>query len=154
MLKLSKKIEYALIAMLDLANRNKYDLVTTKFLANNYHIPQEILGKVLQSLSKKGLLESVQGVKGGYLLSGSIDEINIRDVIEAVEGPISLISCSTGNICDCEQIARCNIKTPMEIIQYELAEFFGEISLRDVKDRYKNIFPVKYYGVEGSTSTN
>lgn len=136
MIKLSKKVEYALISLVDLATRDRDDLVTTRDLSNQYQIPHEILGKVLQQLTKQGILSSVQGVKGGYTLAVEVNEINISKIIETVDGPISLIKCTHDEPCDCDQIHHCNIKTPMEIIQDELVNYFSRISLQDIKDRY------------------
>lgn len=139
MLRFSKKVEYALIAMLEVANHDTQELVTAKSLARQFHIPQEIMGKVLQSLAKKELLQSVQGVKGGYMLEKSLEDINLLNVVEALDGPISLIACSDGKLCGCDQIPTCNIKTPMEMIQHELAQFFNNISLKDLKNRYGSL---------------
>jgi len=139
MLRLSKKVKYALIAMMEVANHTSVDLVTAKSLAKQFNIPGELLGKVLQALTRKGILISVQGVKGGYTLGMPLQDISMLSVIEAVDGPISLISCTEGKICDCSQITNCNIRTPMEIIQNELSEFFYNISLIDIKEKYGDI---------------
>lgn len=135
MLKFSKKVEYALIAMIDIANHQTFDLVTAKSLSAHYNIPPELLGKVLQSLTKNGLLQSVQGVKGGYTLTNSLEKISVLTVIEAIDGPINLISCSADRRCDCEQLLHCNIKNPMEVIRTELVQFFSGISLKTIKDQ-------------------
>ena len=135
MLKFSKKVEYALIAMIDIASHQTFDLVTAKSLSARYNIPPELLGKVLQSLTKNGLLQSVQGVKGGYTLSNSLETISVLTVIEAVDGPINLISCRADERCDCEQLLHCNIRNPMEVIRSELAQFFSGISLKTLKDQ-------------------
>jgi len=140
MLKFSKRVEYALIALLEVAKHQEYDPVTARTIARNYHIPPEILGKVLQTLTRKELLESVQGVKGGYSLRRKLSDIKLLDVVEAVDGPVSLVNCTSGNLCDCSQQPTCNIKSPMEVIQMELAQFFNSISLSDLTHRYGDIF--------------
>jgi len=137
MLKLNKKVEYALIVLLDLGERISLNAVTTKELAQQYHIPYELLGKVLQVLSKKSLIESVQGVKGGYKMTKSLSEISVQDVIEAVEGPISLTPCISADHINCEQQQNCNIKTPMILVQSELVAFFRDISLDRLAVDYK-----------------
>ena len=139
MFKFSKKVEYGMMALLEVANHTPEDLVTAKALARQFHIPPEIMGKVLQVLKRNNLLESVQGVNGGYLLRKSLDKISLLDVIEALDGPVNLVSCSNGKFCDCEQLLHCNIKTPLEIIQNELAQFFYSITLDDIRNRYSII---------------
>jgi len=129
MLKLNKKVEYALIALLDLGERKSLDAVTTKELAQQYHIPYDLLGKVLQLLSKHSLIESVQGVKGGYKMVKPLSRISVQDVIEVIEGPISLTPCISLDHNNCEQQQNCNIKTPMILVQNELVAFFSNISL-------------------------
>ncbi|MCB0259910.1 MAG: Rrf2 family transcriptional regulator, partial [Calditrichaeota bacterium] len=65
MLKFSKKVEYALISMLYMAKREDGELTTSRELSQHFNIPQELAGKVLQSLARTGCIASVQGVKGG-----------------------------------------------------------------------------------------
>jgi len=139
MLRMSKKVEYALIAMVEMTDHKDTELITAKEIAKRYHIPQEILGKVLQALSRKGLIESIQGVRGGYRASRMWDEITISSIIETVDGPIELMACNSGNFCDCDQISVCNIKEPMEILQNELRAFFNNITLKDIKQSYNVI---------------
>ena len=142
MIRISKKTEYAIIALVDMASNGKEILVTAKDLSRRYNIPREILGKVLQSLAKDNLVKSHQGVKGGYQLMVPLKDINIKTVIQIVDGPIQLVDCSIEDECSCGQIDYCNIKSPMEFIQNELNKFFNNISLQDFKDRHMNVMPL------------
>jgi len=142
MLRISKKTEYAIIALIDMAGNGERTLVTAKDLSQRYKIPREILGKVLQSLAKNNLIDSHQGVKGGYQLVVPLKDINIRTIIQTVEGPIQLVNCVVEDDCNCGQIDYCNIKSPMEFIQSELTKFFNQITLQDFKDRYVNVMPL------------
>ena len=110
MLRISKKTEYAIIALVDMAGNGKSSLVTAKDLSDRYNIPREILGKVLQSLAKNNLIDSHQGVKGGYQLVVPLREINIKTIIQTVDGPIQLVDCAVEDDCNCGQIDYCNIK--------------------------------------------
>lgn len=141
MLRFSKKVEYALIALMDLADLDEGNPVTAKTVATHYQIPYELLGKVMQTLTKNGLLISVQGVKGGYVLGRSPDKISIRQVIEILEGPISITSCGGMHSIDsdCDLFSTCTIKSPMEIIQHELDKYFSNITLQDLKSKYLKI---------------
>lgn len=138
MLRFSKKVEYALIALVNMDEVHpQNELVTSKSVSTQFHIPPDIMGKVLQALVKRGLLISVQGVKGGYTISRPLDKINILEIIEAIDGAVSLMSCAHADALSCDQSGVCGIRTPMEIIQNELAIFFKRISLQDIKDKYK-----------------
>ncbi len=138
MMRFSKKVEYALIAMVEMAQQADYDeLVTARSLSREYRIPQEILSKVLQKLTRIGLLQSVQGIKGGYTLAKPMDQINLLEVVESIDGPLRLVACNTGRPCDCEQFLFCNIQTPMQYIQNEFAELLRTITLKDLLTRMK-----------------
>ena len=102
MFRLSKKSDYGLIAMKHLALHSE-ESVSAREIAAQYHIPAELLAKVLQQLARKGLLVSQQGMNGGYVLARDPARISIVDVVEALEGPISITPCERGD--DCQQIA-------------------------------------------------
>ncbi|MCC5843733.1 MAG: Rrf2 family transcriptional regulator [Verrucomicrobia bacterium] len=87
MIKLGKKTHYALVAMFHLDRvAPKGTRVNTHDLSQRYDIPEQHLGKVLQSLGRAGLLKSVQGVQGGYELLKDLNEIRLGDVLEALGG--------------------------------------------------------------------
>ncbi len=141
MMRFSKKAEYALIALVEMAQRARYnDLVTARFLAKRYHIPQELMGKVLQKLTRHGLLISVQGVKGGYTLARPLEKIAVLEVVQAMDGPLNLVSCNDGKLCDCEQLLNCNIRTPMQIIQDEFTLLLNSITVQDLVTRMQDAF--------------
>jgi Rrf2 family protein len=141
MLKLSKKTEYAIIAILDMAGKQVDEWLTAKDLSQKYNIPREIMGKVLQSLAKQGIIISHQGAKGGYKLKASLEQLNINSIVNAVDGPIHLVDCKNDTDCDCGQLDYCNIKTPMELIHIELNRFFDNITLKDFKEKYAGLIP-------------
>ncbi len=85
MLKLGKKVQYALVALFHLERVEPGSRVNTHELALRYGIPEQHLGKVLQRMSRSGLLHSVQGVQGGYELARRLNGIRLGELIEAVE---------------------------------------------------------------------
>ena len=133
MIKLSKKVEYGLISLLHIATLRRNELITSKEIANRYRIPSEALGKVLQALAKGDLVESIQGVKGGYRLKKSVEKIFFGEVIEALEGPIHLTPCTCENYV-CSQEPHCNIKEPVFHFQDQLMKFVYGITL----DAFRN----------------
>ena len=128
MLKLTRKSEYGLIALLHIDAWRDGGLVTAKEIAETYQLPAELLGKVLQSLAREGLVESVQGAKGGYRLNIPIESVSLGEVIEKLEGPIVITPCCDGSM-DCRQVKTCNIRNPVQRIQEEVREFFYSLSL-------------------------
>ena len=102
MLRLSKKADYALMAMKHLALRGDRGSSSAREIAEQYDIPIELLAKVLQRLVRKGLLGSHQGTRGGYQLVRAPAQISVADVIEAIDGPVTVTACSTDEGA-CEQ---------------------------------------------------
>ena len=93
MIRISKKVEYALIALLHIAKKSSGELTTARELSDKFSISLELMGKILQSLVKNGMIVSVQGVKGGYYLARPTEGISLSSVITAVDGPIALTDC-------------------------------------------------------------
>src|SRR5689334_4417499 len=114
MLRLSKKADYALMAMKHLAlrgDRGTSGSASAREIAEQYDIPIELLAKVLQRLVRSGLLASHQGTRGGYQLARMPGQISVADVIQAIEGPVTVTACSTDE-GTCEQFAKCNVRDP------------------------------------------
>jgi len=112
MLRLSKKADYALLAMRHLAANRDVGSVSARELAETYAIPAELLAKVLQRLVRAGLLESHQGIRGGYGLARPASATSVADVIQAVDGPLTVTACSEVDH-SCDQYAKCNIRDPL-----------------------------------------
>ena len=111
MLKLSKKVDYALMALMHLAEHDGSS--SAREIAAGYGMPQDLTAKVLQKLARAGLVVSHQGTKGGYQLARAADTITVVQVIEIVEGPLSLTQCLT-DLGECDQFDTCNIKSPLQ----------------------------------------
>lgn len=136
MMKFSKKVEYALIALLHMAKKLDDELTTARELSDKYDISLELMGKILQSLMKSGIVISVQGVKGGYYLAQPIDRINISSVITAIDGPIAIADCLDGDEeTVCERERNCLIRKSMAEIQSRLVGLFDEITLKDFEGK-------------------
>jgi Rrf2 family protein len=112
MLRLSKKADYALLALRHMAAHPERPAHSARELAEAYDIPAELLAKVLQKLVRARVLASHQGIHGGYGLGRPSDQISVADVIQAVDGPLTVTACSdTDHSCD--QYAKCNIRDPL-----------------------------------------
>ena len=98
--KTSDAAALALHAMAYLA-QTKGKLVRTSDIAKYYNVSEAHLAKVLNRLSKQGLVNTTRGPRGGLSLSGSANEITLKEVYEAIEGPFELSRCMFGlPICD------------------------------------------------------
>jgi FeS assembly SUF system regulator len=110
MLRLSKKTDYALIAMKHLALKRGSS--SAREIAESYDIPVELMAKVLQRLTRRGLLVSQQGTRGGYQLARAAVAMSVADVIQAIDGPVAVTACST-HADKCGQFAKCNVRDPL-----------------------------------------
>ena len=129
MLRLSKKADYALIAMKHLAQKSAGAQSTSaREIAEQYDIPIELMAKVLQRLVRTKLLISTQGTRGGYTLGRPSSAISVADVIEAVDGPFTVTACSTNNH-SCDQYDKCSIRDPLWEIRERIVAALGTVSL-------------------------
>lgn len=137
MFRLSKKTEYAILAMQYLAE-NSGESVSAKEIANNLGISFEFLSKSLQSLMKSGLVSSQQGIKGGYNLVGTPDSISVMDIIRAVNENIGIVECMTES--DCNRSSSCSLKNPMALLQSKVNDVFSNTFLTDLtSDNHNNL---------------
>ena len=128
MLRLTKKIDYGLIAIYYIASCNVEKIVNTKTISGLFDIPMEHLAKVLQKLAKNGLVRSQNGPKGGYALAKKLSDITIAEVFTSIEGPIEMTNCRTGDAI-CEQFSRCNVRDPLLKIQERIVLFLNQTTL-------------------------
>ena len=130
MLKLTRKTEYALIALRHLRLVDVDKVVSTKDIATNYNIPRPLLAKVLQELSQSDFVEPVQGPKGGYKLKANLDKITMTQFFEMMEGPLGLMDCYFDS--NCELLDSCNIRTPINQLNESMRTMFDNMTLSDV----------------------
>jgi Rrf2 family protein len=135
MLRLSKKSDYALMAMKHLALRGDGDLQVSssaREIAELYDIPIELMAKVLQKLVRRGLLMSQQGTRGGYQLARLPTQISIAEVIQAIDGPVTVTACSSDEGQQCEQFAKCNVRDPLWRVREKILAALGECTIAEL----------------------
>jgi Rrf2 family protein len=132
MLKLSKKVEYGLIAMRHCAASQSVS--SAKEISDRYGISHDLVAKVLQKLAKSGLIVSQQGVNGGYTLAKRAADISITNVIDAIEGTSSggIVQCMTTDETICSIYDNCTIKNPLGKIQHNLHQVFSTMKVSEI----------------------
>ena len=131
MLRLSKKADYALMAMKHLAVRPDAASASAREIAEQYDIPVELMAKVLQRLARRGLLTSHQGTRGGYRLSKPAAAISVADIIQAIDGPLTVTACST-EAENCGQYSKCSVRDPLWRIKDRIVAALATCSLQEV----------------------
>jgi Rrf2 family protein len=131
MLRLSKKADYALMAMRHLAIHSDAGSASAREIAEQYDIPVELLAKVLQRLTRTGLLSSHQGTRGGYVLGRPAARISVADVLQAIDGPVSVTAC-TSSADSCDQYEKCNIRDPLWRIKDRILSALADCSVQEL----------------------
>jgi Rrf2 family protein len=132
MLRFSKKSDYALISMAHLAmRRDASGSSSAREISVAYSIPLELLAKILQRLVRAKLLVSVQGTRGGYRLARAAAGISVADVIQAVDGPVTVTACSPDDHA-CDQYGTCSIRDPLWKIKNRILETLTTVSVAEL----------------------
>ena len=130
MLKITRKVEYALIALRHLQQNGREELCSAKTLSSEYGIPQELLAKILQKLSKENIILSVKGPQGGYKISKDPNTVNMTKFFEIMEGPMGIVDCYFDS--NCEQLNGCTIREPINRINNSIRTMFDKMTLADI----------------------
>jgi Rrf2 family protein len=128
MLRFTKRADYGLMAIHYIAVHEDVGAVSAKRIAEEFRIPPKLLAKILQKLARMGLITAQNGPKGGYVLARPQTEISVGDVVRALEGPIHIVECLDA-ASDCPQMARCNLRRPVQKIQASLSRMLDGMSL-------------------------
>ena len=128
MIRLSRSTDYALMALSDLALLPGRQLLSARRVAENHNLPPELVAKVLQGLRKSGLVETRQGIRGGYRLARPAEEIRITEVIESIEGPLALIECVLDDHTCC-LTSTCSVRSPLTRIHEQLLAALSRLTL-------------------------
>src|SRR5712691_1907172 len=133
MLKLSKKADYALIAVRHLAAHRAVRSESAADIAELYGISAPLLAKVLQRLAKHGLLTARHGSSGGYQLARHPKEISALEVISAVDGPLMITSCVTSHGA-CEQSSTCTVREPLRRVNETIAQVLRTVTISQMSE--------------------
>ena len=133
MLKLTKKADYGLMALKYLAEHPERPALSAKDVSDAYGIPAQLLAKILQTLTKSGLLRSHAGMNGGYALAREARQISAYEVILAIDGPFFITSCTKGTK-NCELTPSCTIKEPLARVNDTIAGVLKSISIQDLAE--------------------
>ena len=133
-LQISRKIDYALRAMIHLASLPAERVVPLLEIAKSTQLPRDFLAKILKILAAGGLVRSVRGSRGGYQLAKPAAKISFLEVIEAAEGPVQL------NVCldhkdRCEVSASCTMYHVWQEGQERMLEVYRSTSLADLSSQ-------------------
>jgi Rrf2 family protein len=142
MLRLTKKADYGLMALKFLAEQTQEQAASdshagaaasAKAIAEAYHIPPQLLAKILQTLAKAGILVSHAGTNGGYALARPAGQISAFEVIRAIDGPLFITSCITIH-GTCDLAGTCTIKEPLRKVNDSIKDLLSGITIADLAE--------------------
>ena len=131
MLRITKLTDYGIVLLVQLANDERQGSQNARTMAEATSLPLPVVSKILKALAQGGLLTSQRGAKGGYTLARRPEEINVAEIIDALEGPIALMECSVGP-GRCEQETNCRVRDPWQRINQAILETLRHVTLREL----------------------
>jgi Rrf2 family protein len=140
-MRLSKRGEYGLRAMIHLANAQKHSpnaMVQIKDISVQEKIPTKYLEQILLALKNAGLLHSKMGIGGGYYLARASEQINLGQVIRVLDGPLAPIRCVSQMAyepCGCPDERTCGLRMVMADVRNAIANILDKTTLADVTAR-------------------
>jgi Rrf2 family protein len=134
MIHFNRKTEYALLAIEHMLRKGSdgAGLTSAREISEACHIPYPLLAKVMQKLTSKGMIKSIQGTKGGYALAKKAVDIPIADIVEIFEGPIALAECLKDEKITCPQWDGCLIKGPFYELNHKIHELLVRTTVADL----------------------
>ena len=142
-MKLSKKSEYGLRALLELTLAHGSATLQRHDIAARQHIPIEFLEQILLALKRAGLLSSRRGARGGYILIKQPKEISLGQVIRILDGPLAPIGCVSKTAyqkcgdCPSANKTQCPVQQVMGAVRDAIADILDNYSLADFASGYR-----------------
>jgi len=132
MIRMTRVTDYGIVLLTYFARSPEGTLHTARDLARDAHLPLPTVNKVLKTLTRRGLLESHRGVKGGYTLSRHPEEISVAEIISATEGPVAMTECTVDGPGGCDHESECPVSDNWQRINQAIQEALDGISLAEM----------------------
>jgi Rrf2 family transcriptional regulator, iron-sulfur cluster assembly transcription factor len=129
MMELTRKAEYAIRGMLYLSRQQEGNISMLIDIAGAVEAPKTFLAKIFQELVKTGLIKSTRGVRGGFVLARPPERITLREIVEAIEGPIMPNQCLMGEgVCSFQNT--CPVHPVWRRLQAVTKGILDEVTLK------------------------
>lgn len=132
MVKINRKLEYALMALKYMSQKIPGELTTAKEVSEAFRTPFDATARVMQQMAQKGgILRAEYGVNGGYQITKDLAKVSFYDLVEVVDGPTAVAKCLHKE-SPCEIQDTCNIVSPIVTLNSQLTDFYKGLSLKDL----------------------
>lgn len=129
MIKINRKVEYALMVLKLMKEKGPGELTTAREVCDRYETPFDTTAKVMQLMNNAGILHSHKGVKGGYTLAQDLNRVSYMALVQLIEGKSFMMDCHEG---PCELIQKCNISQPIKRLNDYLINIFNALTLNEL----------------------
>lgn len=131
-MQIPRRVDYGLRAAIYLSTQDPERSCSIAEIAKHQGVPRKFLEKILQDLIPSGLVKSKRGPDGGYSLARLPSEISFQDVIEALEGPITVNVCMDQHL-SCDHLPRCTMVGVWNEVQRKVVDVFAHTTLADLQ---------------------
>lgn len=139
-MKLSTKGRYGVKAMLDLSIHSAESHIALKSIAERQDISEHYLEQLIATLRKAGLVKSVRGAQGGYMLAQEPSQITIGEILRVLEGSLAPVDCVTENDpLECQNSSKCVTQKIWIKVRDSINQVVDSITLQDLIDDYREI---------------
>ena len=135
-MRLSKKSRYGLRALVDLSVRAKEEQISLNSIAERNNISLQYLEQVFAALRRAGIVKSIKGPQGGYLLEKSADKITVLEIVEALEGSCELDAEEISDKVECKEISMSIQDLIIDPVNAKLHEILESVTLQDLENDY------------------
>lgn len=133
--RINRKVEYGLIALRYMSAKTPGSRSTAREIADSVGCSQDVLGQVMNKLAQAGIVDSEQGLHGGYWIVKDLSRVSLYDLMSELLGPMGLAKCmNESSEGGCELRANCNIVSPMQTLNKKLIRFYRDLSLVELLD--------------------
>lgn len=129
MIKINRKVEYALMVLKSMKDKKDTELTTAREVCDAFNTPFDTTAKVMQLMNTAGILHSHKGVKGGYTLAKHLGQVSYLELAQLVEGKSFMMDCHEG---PCELMGSCNISQPIRRLNDYIMNIFHALSIEEL----------------------
>lgn len=131
LMQIPRRVDYGLRAVIYLSNQDPEKCCSITEIAKRQGMPRKFLEKIIQDLTRGGLIKSKRGSCGGYALARTADAISFFDVIQALEGPLAVNACMVEHL-SCDQLTRCTMQSVWSDVQRKITEMLTQTTIADL----------------------
>ena len=132
MFKINRKVEYALIALKHMSQKQPGQLTSAKEICDIYKTPFDPTARVLQLLTQQGIIKAEHGVHGGYQITKDLAKVSFINLISIITGPMKIANCFHQEHSFCDITAGCNVIAPMLNLNDKMQHLFETITIKEL----------------------